>query len=67
MIQTPQAFRSGILKKAFIQDFDESFTDEATVVEKAGFPIFITEGEETNIKVTHPADLKFAELFFKQL
>jgi 2-C-methyl-D-erythritol 4-phosphate cytidylyltransferase len=66
MIQTPQAFRSEILKKAFLQEFDEAFTDEATVVENAGFQIFLTEGEETNIKVTHPADLKFAELFFKQ-
>lgn len=61
LVQTPQGFRSAILLPAFQCSFLPHFTDEATVVEHAGFPVFLTEGEETNIKITRPADLIRAE------
>lgn len=61
IIQTPQTFQSEILLPAFEQDFDESFTDEATVVEASGSPVFLIEGEYSNIKITRPVDLLVAE------
>jgi len=64
-VQTPQTFRSGQLIKAFEQDFDKIFTDDATVVEKAGFPIFFVEGNRENIKITTPTDLIIAQAFLK--
>lgn len=59
-IQTPQTFHSDIIIPAFQQEYDPSFTDEATVVEKYGQKIELIEGEETNIKVTYPIDLLVA-------
>ena len=61
LIQTPQTFPGTILKKAFDQDFDPSFTDEATMVERLGIRINLVEGESTNIKITTPADLLIAK------
>ena len=61
LIQTPQTFPSTILKKAFEQDFETSFTDEATMVERLGIRINLVEGESTNIKITTPADLLIAK------
>jgi 2-C-methyl-D-erythritol 4-phosphate cytidylyltransferase len=61
IIQTPQTFLSNILLPAFEQNFNESFTDEATVVEASGKEIFLTEGEYDNIKITRPIDLLIAE------
>ena len=63
-VQTPQTFNASILKAAFLQPYHESFTDEATVVEFNGGAVELIEGEETNIKVTYPADLLMAEQFF---
>lgn len=59
-IQTPQTFHSDIIIPAFQQEYEPSFTDEATVVEKYGQNIELIEGEETNIKVTYPIDLMVA-------
>lgn len=60
-VQTPQIFKSDILLPAFKQPYEASFTDEATVVEKMGHPITLFSGEETNIKITVPADIEFAK------
>lgn len=61
IIQTPQTFLSSILLPAFEQNYNENFTDEATVVEAYGKEIFLTEGEYDNIKITRPIDLIIAE------
>ncbi|HKB43661.1 MAG TPA: 2-C-methyl-D-erythritol 4-phosphate cytidylyltransferase [Chitinophagaceae bacterium] len=61
IIQTPQTFLSNILLPAFEQPFNESFTDEATVVEAFDKEIFLIEGEYDNIKITRPIDLLIAE------
>jgi 2-C-methyl-D-erythritol 4-phosphate cytidylyltransferase len=60
-IQTPQVFKSDILLPAFELEFQSFFTDEASVVEHFGHPIFLIDGEENNIKITHPIDLLIAE------
>jgi 2-C-methyl-D-erythritol 4-phosphate cytidylyltransferase len=51
-IQTPQVFKSDILLPAFELEFQSFFTDEASVVEHFGHPIFLIEGEENNIKIS---------------
>jgi 2-C-methyl-D-erythritol 4-phosphate cytidylyltransferase len=63
IIQTPQTFQSNILLEAFEQEFSESFTDEATVVEAMGKPVFLCNGDYNNIKITRPVDLLVAESF----
>jgi 2-C-methyl-D-erythritol 4-phosphate cytidylyltransferase len=61
IIQTPQTFFSNVIKQAYEQPYEESFTDEASVVERMGVPINLVEGETTNIKITQPIDLLIAE------
>ncbi len=61
LVQTPQVFRLSILKRAFRQQFDSSLTDDAQVVEAMGRAVQLVEGERTNIKITTPSDLSFAE------
>ena len=61
-VQTPQIFHSEILKRSYDQAYDVSFTDDASVVEKAGFPVKYIEGERLNIKITTPEDLSLAEV-----
>ena len=65
-VQTPQTFRSEQIIKSYEQDFDTAFTDDASVVEKAGFPIFMVEGNRENIKITEPSDLIVAAVFLKK-
>lgn len=59
--QTPQTFDIQLLKQAFRQPYDESFTDDASVVKRYGQPITLIEGNPENIKITNPSDLKVAE------
>lgn len=61
MVQTPQCFKVQILRKAFDQPYDEAFTDEATLVERSGVKVHLVEGEEQNLKITTPLDLRMAE------
>lgn len=63
LIQTPQTFQLNLIKKAFEQPFDPLFTDDASVLEKAGFSIHLIEGSYQNIKITTPEDLLIAESF----
>jgi 2-C-methyl-D-erythritol 4-phosphate cytidylyltransferase len=66
-VQTPQCFRLEVLQKAYQQEYRESFTDDASVVETAGFEIFLTEGNPENIKITTPSDLAIAEVLAKRI
>ena len=65
-VQTPQTFRSKQILEAFQQHFDPAFTDDASVAEKAGFPIFMVEGNSENIKITTPTDLIVAEALLRR-
>jgi 2-C-methyl-D-erythritol 4-phosphate cytidylyltransferase len=59
---TPQAFRPDILRQAMLStDLDASVTDEAMLVEQAGFTVVTVEGSAANIKITLPEDLILAE------
>jgi 2-C-methyl-D-erythritol 4-phosphate cytidylyltransferase len=61
IIQTPQTFFSNLLLKAFEQEYDNAFTDEATVAEKFGIKIHLIAGEDENLKLTRPIDMQVAE------
>ncbi|MDR0694946.1 MAG: 2-C-methyl-D-erythritol 4-phosphate cytidylyltransferase [Prevotellaceae bacterium] len=62
IVQTPQIFRARWLKNAYRAPCCPSFTDDASVVEAAGYKIALAEGSRENIKITEPVDLKIAEL-----
>lgn len=60
-VQTPQVFSKEILSKAYELPFTTDITDDASLVEKSGEKIHLTNGNEENIKITSPIDLKLAE------
>jgi 2-C-methyl-D-erythritol 4-phosphate cytidylyltransferase/2-C-methyl-D-erythritol 2,4-cyclodiphosphate synthase len=61
LAQTPQAFRREVLEAALTRATSIHVTDEAMLVEHAGLPVQIVEGEPTNIKITTPEDWPVAE------
>lgn len=61
LVQTPQVFLFEQLKAAYTQSYQPFFTDDASVVEEAGYDISLAEGNRENIKITTPFDLKIAE------
>ena len=61
IVQTPQIFRAEVLRKAYEQSFSTAFTDDASVVEAAGYKISLVEGDKHNIKLTTPEDMEYAE------
>ena len=68
-VQTPQVFDydmlRGALKKARMEKAE--ITDDCSAVEQMGFSVKIVEGDEHNIKITTPLDLKIAELFLEEM
>jgi 2-C-methyl-D-erythritol 4-phosphate cytidylyltransferase len=58
-------FNAVDLKKAYDAPFNDDFTDDASVMEAAGHKIALTKGDVRNIKITHPDDLKIAEILLK--
>lgn len=64
---TPQMFRFGRLYPALTQALaaGANITDEASALEWAGFQPQLITGHRDNLKVTHPDDLAFAELFLR--
>ena len=67
-VQTPQVFdidllRAGLRKAA---DDQAQITDDCSAVERLGMSVKIVEGDEKNIKVTTPLDLKIAEAFLEE-
>ncbi|WP_412841426.1 2-C-methyl-D-erythritol 4-phosphate cytidylyltransferase, partial [Aeromonas dhakensis] len=65
---TPQMFPTGPLKRALEEGLalGATITDEASAMERAGFPVRMVEGRADNIKVTRPEDLSLAGLYFQQ-
>lgn len=66
LVQTPQLFKSEVLRKAYNQEYQSLFTDDASVVESAGYDVTLSEGERENIKITTPVDLTIAEAILNQ-
>ena len=63
-MQTPQGFRTELIRKAHeIAQADRFLgTDDASLLEHAGMPVYLCEGDRENLKLTTPTDLKLAEL-----
>ena len=68
LAQTPQAFRYGIIREAFDRAAADGFngTDEASLVERLGYPVTVLMGSDRNIKITKPSDLPLARLYIAQ-
>ncbi len=68
-VQTPQVFDVDLLRGALKKAKDEGaeITDDCSAVERMGMNVKIVEGDERNIKVTTPIDLKVAEMFMEEM
>lgn len=68
-VQTPQFFSAGLYQAA-LNSYDATkaakVTDDASLLEMAGFKIHLVEGERMNQKLTYPEDLQWAEWFLQQ-
>ena len=68
-VQTPQVFDfdllRGALKKAMLEE--ANITDDCSAVENMGMSVKIVEGDERNIKITTPLDLKIAKLLLEDM
>jgi 2-C-methyl-D-erythritol 4-phosphate cytidylyltransferase/2-C-methyl-D-erythritol 2,4-cyclodiphosphate synthase len=60
-LQTPQAFRYGILKKAHEMAGADEYTDDTSLVSRMGVDVKIVPGSNENIKITTPEDLIMIE------
>src|SRR5262245_30055728 len=66
-IQTPQVFRKDVIMEAHDWAVRQAIeaTDDAMLVERIGKPVFLIEGERTNIKITVPEDVLLAEALLR--
>lgn len=60
-VQTPQGFRTDVLRRAYDRAAAGGFTDDASVVELMGTPVQVVEGDPLAFKITTPNDLLLAE------
>lgn len=68
-VQTPQVFDIDLLKGALQKAYEDNaeVTDDCSAVERLGMKIKIVEGDERNLKVTTPMDLKIAEMLLEEM
>lgn len=62
LVQTPQTFKSDLIKDAYNKAEHENFTDDAGVLESTGTPVYLVMGDSRNIKITTKDDLVFATM-----
>lgn len=68
LAQTPQVFCRDLLKNAYAAaDNPSHFTDEASLVEASGQPVYVCDGWPMNIKITTREDFDLAKLYVKAL
>lgn len=63
-VQTPQAFLYPLLMESYTaaNKNKQEATDDSSLAERIGLPVFLVEGSYSNIKITTPEDLLWAEL-----
>lgn len=68
-VQTPQVFDIDLLRAALRKAREDgvAVTDDCSAVEYFGMTVKVVEGDEHNIKITTPMDLKIAELFLEEM
>lgn len=66
LVQTPQAFSASVLRAAYVQArmHDRMGTDDASLVEASGVPVYTVDGEPWNMKITTASDIATAESIF---
>lgn len=66
-MQTPQAFRTEIIRAAHERAERDGYlgTDDASLLEHAGMPVYLCEGDRENLKLTTPTDLRLAEVILE--
>ncbi len=67
-VQTPQVFDFDLLRGALKKAMDDGaeVTDDCSAVERLGMSVKIVEGDEKNIKITTPMDLKIAQMLLEE-
>ena len=65
LAQTPQVFRTKLLKEAFAKAAADGVnaSDEAGLVERLGYDVHVVHGTERNIKITKPSDMELARFY----
>lgn len=68
-VQTPQVFDFDLLRGALKKAAEDAaaVTDDCSAVERLGMAVKIVEGDERNLKVTTPMDLKIAEMLLEEM
>ncbi|MFV0505139.1 MAG: 2-C-methyl-D-erythritol 4-phosphate cytidylyltransferase [Bacteroidales bacterium] len=66
-VQTPQTFKTSLIKECYKKEYKDCFTDDASVAENSGIKIECVEGNVENIKITYPSDLKIAEALINSI
>jgi 2-C-methyl-D-erythritol 4-phosphate cytidylyltransferase len=68
LAQTPQVFETALLREAFAKAAEDGFTtsDEAGLIERLGYDVYVVLGSERNLKITRPGDMELAEYYLKQ-
>jgi len=66
-VQTPQAFRLPLIREAHLRAQEDGYlgTDDASLLEHAGMPVYLSAGDRENLKLTTPTDLRLAELILQ--
>ena len=66
-IQTPQVFQADLLKAALQSALESGaeVTDDCGAVERLGKTVYLTEGDEANLKITTPTDLILAQALLR--
>ena len=64
-MQTPQVFKVSELKQVYKLPYQAFYSDDASVMESAGFDLHLMEGRAENIKITQPKDFAGAEALMK--
>jgi len=66
-IQTPQVFKTTLLRNAYLKAFKEKFygSDDSVLVERTGARVYLVRGSRENMKLTYPEDLLLARNIFK--
>ena len=65
-VQTPQCFDLKLIHEAYQGEYQDIFTDDASVAENSGMEIYLVKGNEENLKITTPIDFNIAESIIKK-
>ena len=64
--QTPQAFEYNLILDAHRKFEGKNFTDDAGMIEKMQYPVYILDGSYKNIKITTQSDIKLAQIYLEE-